>query len=169
MPKDSNLKNNLQVLDNVLSFLIDKKEYKTEINTLVSSVYNIQLNLIKPDKPESSITLEDIIKRSDVKDKTLYKVEKSLLYLEELGLVKSNDSYYISLTYKGIIKYSEGFLKTYYSEVSNDQRLRNVENVQKFHLRSMTILTFFVAVGTIVAAIYYIQELRSFLPSCPCK
>ncbi|MET3050126.1 hypothetical protein, partial [Flavobacterium psychrophilum] len=93
MSKDSILKDNLRVLDNILLFLIDKREYKTEINTLVNSIYNLQLNLIKPDKPESSITLGDIVKRSDVEDKLLYKVEKSLLYLEELGLLKSTDNY----------------------------------------------------------------------------
>lgn len=168
MPKDSSLKDNLQVLDNVLSFLIDKKEYKTEINTLVSSVYNIQLNLIKPDKPESSITLEDIIKRSDVKDKTLYKVEKSLLYLEELGLVKSNDNYYVSLTYQGIIKYSDGFVKEYDKQSYDKIRLLNVENFQQRNAREMFWITFLIMIGTLVSALYYILEMISS-PYCFCK
>lgn len=168
MPKDSNLKDNLQVLDNILSFLIDKKEYKTEINALVYNVYNLQLNLIKPDKPESDITLEDIVKRSDVKDKTLYKVEKSLLYLEELGLIRATDGYYVSLTYQGIIKCSEGFVNTYCLKQSNAQRLRNVETLQNFHLKWMTILTGLIMVGTSVAALYYILEIFS-LHICFCK
>ena len=168
MSKDSSLKDNLQVLDNVLSFLIDKKEYKTEINTLVSSVYNIQLNLIKPDKPESSITLEDIIKRSDVKDKTLYKVEKSLLYLEELGLLKSTDNYYVSLTYQGIIKYSEGFVKEYDKQSYDKTRLLNVENFQKRNAREMFWITFLIMVGTLVSALYYILEMLSS-SYCFCK
>lgn len=168
MSKDSILKDNLQVLDNILSFLIDKKEYKTEINTLVSSVYNLQLNLIKPNKPESNVTLEDIVKRSDVKDKTLYKVEKSLLYLEELGLIKATDNYYVSLTYQGIIKCSEGFVKTYCLKESNAQRLRNVETLQNFHLKWMTRLTFLIMIGTSVAALYYILEIFS-LRICFCK
>ncbi|AIJ37099.1 hypothetical protein ACKUCE_11845 [Flavobacterium psychrophilum] len=161
MSKDSILKDNLQVLDNILLFLIDKREYKTEINTLVNSIYNLQLNLIKPDKPESSITLGDIVKRSDVEDKLLYKVEKSLLYLEELGLLKSTDNYYVSLTYQGIIRCSEGFVKTYCLKESNDQRLLNVETLQNFHLKWMTILTGLIAFGTVVASVYYIFDLFS--------
>ena len=168
MPKDSNLKDNLQVLDNVLSFLIDKKEYKTEINTLVNNVYNLQLNLIKPDKPESDITLEDIVKRSDVKDKTLYKVEKSLLYLEELGLIRATDNYYVSLTYQGIIKYSEGFVKEYDKQSYDKTRLLNVENFQKRNAREMFWITFLIMVGTLVSALYYILEMLSS-SYCFCK
>ncbi|AIG30883.1 hypothetical protein [Flavobacterium psychrophilum] len=168
MSKDSILKDNLRVLDNILLFLIDKREYKTEINTLVNSIYNLQLNLIKPDKPESSITLGDIVKRSDVEDKLLYKVEKSLLYLEELGLLKSTDNYYVSLTYQGIIKCSEGFVMEYEKQSSDKTRLLNVENFQQRNAREMFWITFLIMIGTLVSALYYILEMIS-TPYCFCK
>ncbi|EMY3479038.1 hypothetical protein ABF176_002519 [Flavobacterium psychrophilum] len=168
MSKDSILKDNLRVLDNILLFLIDKREYKIEINTLVNSIYNLQLNLIKPDKPESSITLGDIVKRSDVEDKLLYKVEKSLLYLEELGLLKSTDNYYVSLTYQGIIKCSEGFVMEYEKQSSDKTRLLNVENFQQRNAREMFWITFLIMIGTLVSALYYILEMIS-TPYCFCK
>ncbi|UPF06986.1 hypothetical protein, partial [Flavobacterium psychrophilum] len=141
---------------------------KTEINTLVNSIYNLQLNLIKPDKPESSITLGDIVKRSDVEDKLLYKVEKSLLYLEELGLLKSTDNYYVSLTYQGIIKCSEGFVMEYEKQSSDKTRLLNVENFQQRNAREMFWITFLIMIGTLVSALYYILEMIS-TPYCFCK
>ncbi|WP_134387983.1 hypothetical protein [Flavobacterium psychrophilum] len=168
MSKDSILKDNLRVLDNILLFLIDKREYKTEINTLVNSIYNLQLNLRKPDKPVSSITLGDIVKRSDVEDKLLYKVEKSLLYLEELGLLKSTDNYYVSLTYQGIIKCSEGFVMEYEKQSSDKTRLLNVENFQQRNAREMFWITFLIMIGTLVSALYYILEMIS-TPYCFCK
>ena len=135
--------------------MIDRKTAAGYISQHTSSRYETRMT-------------DNVLRTGDVKDKTLYKVEKSLLYLEELGLVKSNDNYYVSLTYQGIIKYSDGFVKEYDKQSYDKIRLLNVENFQQRNAREMFWITFLIMIGTLVSALYYILEMISS-PYCFCK
>lgn len=159
MTEDKNLIKNLEYLDLILKHFIDKG-YKSDFITVSNEIFHLKLNQIgKPvfDKNDSlDIIFEKTLSPDNKDDVLFYKVRSSIIYLVEnkfITLIKGD--FCMQITYEGIIKYSEGFVMEYEKHSSDKTRLLNVENFQKTMSRKMYYITFWIMVGTLVAALYY--------------
>ena len=171
MSQDNLITENLKLLDNALDYLIQSETLSLSIDDLRIKLINEtdkKLELKNSDNMSVDELFADIFSKQNQKTKNLIKINEVLLLLESKKLIKLIEQNHIRITYQGIIQHSKGYLNTYTSELESSQRLRNVENVQKFHLCWMTILTSIIAFGTLVAAIYYILEIFSF-QFCTCR
>ena len=171
MSQNNIIPENLQLLDNTLNYLTQSETLSLHIDDLRIKLINEtdkKLELTNSNNNSIKELFIDIFSKQNQQTKNLVKINEVLLLLESEKLIRLIEENHIRITYQGIIQHSKGYLATYISESASFQRLRNVENVQKFHLRWMSILTSIVAFGTLVAAIYYILEIFS-VQLCICK
>ena len=171
MSQNNIIPENLQLLDNTLNYLTQSETLSLHIDDLRIKLINEtdkKLELTNSNNNSIKELFIDIFSKQNQQTKNLVKINEVLLFLESEKLIRLIEENHIRITYQGIIQHSKGYLATYISESASFQRLRNVENVQKFHLRWMSILTSIVAFGTLVAAIYYILEIFS-VQLCICK
>ena len=171
MSQNNIIPENLQLLDNTLNYLTQSETLSLHIDDLRIKLINEtdkKLELTNSNNNSIKELFIDIFSKQNQHTKNLVKINEVLLLLESEKLIRLIEENHIRITYQGIIQHSKGYLATYISESASFQRLRNVENVQKFHLRWMSILTSIVAFGTLVAAIYYILEIFS-VQLCICK
>ena len=162
---------NLQLLDNALDYLAQSETLSLHIDDLRVKLIketDKKLELINTDNKSVEDLFNDIFTTQSQKTKNLVKISEVLLFLEAEKLIRLIEQNHIRITYQGVIQHSKGYLATYTSELTSYQRLRNVENVQKFHLRWMSILTSIIAFGTLVASIYYFFEIFS-VRFCICR
>ncbi|UPZ17816.1 hypothetical protein [Flavobacterium humidisoli] len=154
----------LSLLDKSLDYLINSDTLSLHFNELKNKLFNDStkdIELSQSDNNSVDELFNDIFSKQSQQTKNLTKINEVLLFLETEKLIRLIEQNHIRITYQGIIQHSKGYLNTYNLKKSNAQRLQNVEDVQKFHLKWMTILTSLIAVGTLVASIYYLFELFS--------
>src|SRR5690606_11989816 len=66
-------------------------------------------------------------------DNSKYKSVAAIFYLVENKYLEFlNENFDMRITYKGILKYSKGFVDTYNEESLDKKRLKNVENIMLF-------------------------------------
>jgi hypothetical protein len=171
MTEDKDLIKNLEYLDSILQyFVLTQRDYTADIISLSNDIFKLKLekkkgNFTKP------VNMEEFFKSvlsSDNETALFYKVQASIEYLIKEGYILIFDLYTLKITYKGIIKYSEGFVTTYTEQLSVQNRLNAFDKFQRSSSRQMFWLTLWIMVGTLVAAMYYILEMIS-TPSCFCK
>tara|TARA_Y100000589_G_scaffold323357_1_gene357760 strand:+ start:573 stop:1088 length:516 start_codon:yes stop_codon:yes gene_type:complete len=165
MSKQNLIEDNLELLDNCLNYLIESETlslYFDDLRIKLINDTNKKIELSNSNNRTVDELFVDIFSKQTQKTKNLIKISEVLLYLESENLIRLIEQNHIRITYQGIIQSSKGYLKTYKSEEATSQRVYNVEQLQNFHLRWMTILTSIIAVGTLVAAVYYFFELFSF-------
>lgn len=140
----------LQKLDFVLNYFKNKKEF--------SATYNYSLiEMYVKRTPEMNITilmLKEILEKL-VSDGYLTKTEKST------GLTSYN------ISFKGLV--FEGYVSSYIASQKEKIRVNMLEEEQRALAYSqkeisqkMNNLTLWVAIGTIIAAIYYLLEIWKF-------
>ena len=171
MTEDKDLIKNLEYLDSILQyFTVTQRDYTADIISLSNDIFKLKLEKKKGDFPKPTTTEElfNSVFSPDNENAIFYKVKASIQYLVDEGYLFTSDNYSLRVTYKGIIKYSEGFVKEYEKQTSDKTRLLNVENFQRKMSRWMLFVNGAIAVGTIVAMVYYILEMIS-TPYCFCK
>ena len=164
MSKIDPITETLSLLDKSLDYLINSDTLSLHFNELKTKLFNDATNDIELSQSGNKSVDElftDIFSKQSQPTKNLTKINEVLLFLETEKLIRLIEQNHIRITYQGIIQYSKGYLNTYNLKKSNAQRLQNVEDVQKYHLKWMTILTSLIAVGTLVESVYYFFELFS--------
>ena len=167
MTEDKDIKNNYKLLDDIIDFLILKDNYSSEIIDIINHIYHTHLKPIEKEKYDSIEDFFNNVDLSNVENNKKLKIRFALIYLISEKLIIINNSI-VTITYLGIVKHSEGFIKEYDRYSSDKTRLINVENFQKRNARDMFWITLLIMVGTLVAAIYYLLEMLS-TPYCFCK
>ena len=170
MTEDKDLIKNLEYLDSILQyFTVTQREYTADIISLSNDIFKLKLKKKEGSfpKPTNTEELFNSMFSPDNENAIFYKVKASIEYLVDEGYLFT-DNYTLKITYKGIIKYSEGFVKEYQKQTSDKIRLKNVEKFQRKMSCWMLFVNGAIAVGTIVAMIYYILEMIP-TPYCFCK
>jgi hypothetical protein len=164
MTEDKNLIKNLEYLDSILEyFIISEREYTTNIISLSNDIFKLNLtarNNESPDIPTEENFFESVFS-PDNDNALFYKVKASIKFLIGEGYLIIEDNQILKITYKGIIKYSEGFVNEHQKQSDERNRLLNVENFQNKISRRMLVTNIVIAIGTTVAAIYYFLEFFS--------
>ncbi|NHM03662.1 hypothetical protein [Flavobacterium celericrescens] len=171
MTEDKDIIKNLEYLDSILQyFTVTQRDYTADIISLSNDIFKLKLEKKQGDfpKPTNTEELFNSVFSPDNENAIFYKVKASIQYLVDEGYLFTSDNYTLKITYKGIIKYSEGFVTEYEKQTSDKTRLINVENFQRKMSRWMLFVNGAIAVGTIVAMVYYILEMIS-TPYCFCK
>ena len=171
MTEDKDIIKNLEYLDSILQyFTITQRDYTANIISLSDDIFKLKLEKKEGDfpKPKNTEELFNSVFSPDNQDALFYKVNTSINYLANEGYIFTSDLYTLKITYKGIIKYSEGFVTEYEKQTSDKTRLINVENFQHKMSRWMLLVNGAIAIGSIVAMVYYILEMIS-TPYCFCK
>lgn len=176
MTEDKDIKQSLKLLDDILYYLIHNcTNYTTSFDNLYKHIFNRELSddkefnktgFLKAILESESKTLEELFSFS-ISDTTLAQGEK---------LVRLNQNFDIKITYDGILKYSDGFLFNYQRKQSDSERLLFVEETQLNQNQSMmdsnrkiALLTFWIMLGTVVAASYYLfLVLKTLFPKIFC-
>ena len=169
MTTDKNIELNLEFLDNILMYLVNYASYYT---LSFKELYE-QINKGRDFKLDHDFNakgyLISISENNDFLDFTVSDNQKALgeklveacYYLRENGFILIDHEFNIKITFQGILKHSFGFVQDYQKGLENDQRLRHVEDIQKVQNRWIIVLTFLIAVGTLVSAVYYISLICS--------
>lgn len=162
---------NLQLLDNTLGYLM-------ESDTLSLYIDDLRIKLVKETDKKLELTntnnnsvddlFADIFTKQSQKTKNLIKISEVLLLLESEKLIRLIEQNHIRITYKGIIQHSKGYLTTYNSEQYDKNRLDAFDKFQRSFSNRMLWINGAIAVGTLVAMVYYFLEIVS-TPYCFCK
>ena len=163
MTKLNNIRDFYRVLDITLKLLFDSMDYSIDISVLKAEIKKYNLEFV--DKGNSFFDEVFSVQHNSNKFEPFF--DSLVIYLIENKFLIV-DGFIIKLTFKGIVQSSVGFVNTLDLEKSASQRLHNVEEIQKFHLKWMTFLTATIALGTFVAMIYYFLEMIS-TSYCFCK
>ncbi len=167
MSQDKNIKENYKLLDDILDYLIYQDNYSSSGYDIINNIYHSKL---KPVGKETYDSIEDFFNNVDlstVENTKKLKIRFALFYLVNQNLVTFNNSY-VTLTYLGIIEASRGFVNTYDEQVTVQNRLTSFDKFQRSFSNQMLWINGAIAVGTVVAMIYYILEMIS-TPYCFCK
>lgn len=167
MIQDKDIKENYKLLDDILDYLILQDNYTSEILDIINHIYHTHL---KPKSKESYENIEDFFNSVDlstVENTKKLKIRFALLYLVNEKIITFHSSY-ITLSYLGIIEASKGFISTYNEQLNVQNRLASFDEFQRSFSNRMLWINGAIAVGTIVAMIYYILEMIS-TPYCFCK
>lgn len=162
---------NLQLLDNALDYLIQSETLSLSIDDLRTKLINEtdkKLELKNSDNMSVDELFTDIFSKQSQKTKNLVKISEVLLFLESEKLIRLIEQNHIRITYQGIIQHSKGYLSTYKYEQSVQNRLDAFDKFQRSSSRQMFVVTCLIALGTLVAMVYYILEMIS-TPYCFCK
>ena len=182
MTEDKDIKQSLKLLDDILYYLIHNcTNYTASFDNLYEHLFNRklsddkdfnQLGFLKSIKESESKTLDELFSFS-IADNTKAQGEKlveACHFLHKKGLVRLSQNFDIKITYDGILKYSDGFLFNYQRTQSDSERLLFVEGTQLNQNQSMmdsnrkiARLTFWIMLGTVVAASYYLLLLLKAL------
>jgi hypothetical protein len=171
LDKDVNITYNLELLDFILKYLIDSETYSNNVNFAHSEIFKNNLEELKYlnlDNKTFEDLYDNIFSKEIRNDKNRIKLNEAFLYLELEGLIRVIEQKHIRITYQGIIQYSKGYLSTYNSEQYNQNRLDAFDKFQRVFSNRMTWINGAIALGTLVAMIYYILEMIS-TPYCFCK
>jgi hypothetical protein len=101
-------------------------------------------------------------------DEAINKIEKDgYLRIEEIA---GTDIPTYAITFDGIYFEAAGGYKGHHNrKVAENERLDKLDILQKENVAKLNVLTFVIAAGTAVAALYYIKELLVYLhPCCRC-
>lgn len=143
----------IQILTKIDHVFLKLKE---QTNLSASVNYNYIKNLIVDNHPEYNIdalTLSNIIAQL-IKDEYL-SVQKATNKDEE-------DMYYV--TFQGQL--FEGYLAQYRNKMANSNRIKKLEDLTLENAKKLNTLTTWIAIGTIIAAVYYVIEIiKNFLPN----
>ena len=159
---------NLQLLDNALDYLMQSETLSLYIDDLRIKLINEtdkKLELTNSDNKSVEDLFDDIFTKQSQKTKNLVKISEVLLLLESEKLIRLIEQNHIRITYQGIIQHSKGYLSTYKYEQSVQNRLDAFDKFQRSSSRQMFVVTCLIALGTLVAMVYYILEMIS-TPYC---
>ena len=171
MTEDKDLIKNLEYLDSILQyFTVTHRDYTADIISLSNDIFKLKLEKKKGDFPKPTTTEElfNSVFSPDNENAIFYKVKASIQYLVDEGYLFTSDNYMLKITYKGIIKYSEGFVTTYTEQLSVKNRLNAFDKFQRDFSNRMLWINGAIALGTLVAMVYYFLEMIS-TPYCFCK
>lgn len=148
----------LKVLDDVLKFLFKSNNHRA----LKIEVKNfVELNNFVF-KYKGNATLDEIGENTFGKRESLIlfnqRTEEAIFYLSKNNFIRLNGEE-LSLTYDGIIQYSKGYVTTYTEQLYVQNRLESFDTFQRNFSRRMLWINGAIALGTIVAMIYYIFEM----------
>ncbi|GIZ07686.1 hypothetical protein [Flavobacterium sp. UMI-01] len=180
MTKDKDILENFSFLYKILDYLIHNcKAYFCSFDKLYEHFYDRDLetdnkfnalNYYTAISESKSNNIEDVFLNFSVSDNTQAQGEKlveACYYLMKQNYIRIDVHFNIKITFEGILKCSEGFLKEYEKYSNDKNRLLNVENFQRKTTRWMLWINGAIAVGTVVAMIYYILEILS-VHFCKC-
>ena len=159
---------NLQLLDNALDYLMQSETLSLYIDDLRIKLINEtdkKLELTNSDNKSVEDLFDDIFTKQSQKTKNLVKISEVLLFLEAEKLIRLIEQNHIRITYQGVIQHSKGYLSTYKYEQSVQNRLDAFDKFQRSSSRQMFVVTCLIALGTLVAMVYYILEMIS-TPYC---
>lgn len=162
---------NLQLLDNALDSLIQSETLSLHIDDLRIKLIKETDKTLEINNPNNNTIEElfdDIYSHENQKTKNLIKINEVLLLLESEKLIKLIEENHIRITYEGIIQQSKGYLNTYKYEKSIQNRLDAFDKFQRSSAKRMNCLTFWIMIGTLVAAVYYTLQIFS-LHICFCN
>lgn len=174
MINDKNIIDNLKLLDKILEILVrDCESYDITFSDLYFKIYNRvlpnDLDLFATgffrmivDKPFEDLDEMFNEPKSENRKAEFIKLIEACYYLKSENMIRiANDNLLIHITYFGILKHSKSFVKEYEKLLSDETRLINVETFQNKMSCWMMFLTGLIALGTLVAMIYYIFEIFS--------
>lgn len=163
MTSDNSIKSNLEYLDKILKCLINNaSHYTLSFPELYKYLYkrdfesdnkfnaNNHLLLVSDETEFFNIPVTDNQKALGEK------LVEACYYLGKNGYVIIREGFNVSITFQGILKYSDGFANDYQKEQGKNKRLRQVERTAKIQGRWLVLLTLLVALGTLVSAWYYL-------------
>ena len=171
MTQNNLITENLQLLDNTLNYLIQSETLSLYIDDLRIKLIddsNKKLELSNSNNKSVEVLFTDIFNKQSQKNKNLVMISEALLLLESEKLIKLIECNHIRITYKGIIQHSKGYLTTYNSEQYDKNRLDAFDKFQRSFSNRMLWINGAIAVGTLVAMVYYFLEMIS-TPYCFCK
>ena len=162
---------NLSLLDKTLQLLIDSQTLSLHFNDLQIELLGNSSKEVKLTEISNG-TLDDLFNDAysipSQKNKNLIKINELLIYLDSNNLIRLIEHNHLRITYQGIIQHSKGYLFTYNSEQETQNRLDAFDNFQRTSTKQMLRVTWLIALGTLVAMIYYILEIIS-ASYCFCK
>jgi hypothetical protein len=171
MSQNNLIAENLKLLDNALDYLMQSETLSLYIDDLRIKLINEtdkKLELKNSDNMSIDKLFADIFTKQSQKTKNLVIISEVLLLLESEKLIRLIEQNHIRITYKGIIQHSKGYLSTYNSEQYNKNRLDAFDKFQRSSSHQMLWINGAIALGTLVAMIYYFLEIISS-PYCFCK
>ena len=171
MTQNNLITENLQLLDNALDYLMQSETLSLYIDDLRIKLIketDKKLELINSDNNSVEDLFADIFTKQSQKTKNLVMIGEVLLLLESEKLIRLIEQNHIRITYQGIIQHSKGYLNTYNSEKYNQNRLDAFDKFQRVSSNRMMLINGAIALGTLVAMVYYFLEMIS-TPYCFCK
>lgn len=165
MTEDKDIKNSYGFLDSIIEYLTKNAvSYYASISDIYFHIFGSNIEQNEEDYIEGIFrTLSDKNffeeNKYNISDNTqaqYVKLIEALNFLESQEYIKIYSDTHIRLTFKGIFKYSDGFVQGFQKEQESEKRLYHVEEVQKNQNRWLIFLTFLIALGTVVSAIYYL-------------
>lgn len=173
MPKNKNQESLLEILDNILDYLVNNtKDYKVSYYIMSSYVYKTEQNkklAVKSGSTDFKTIVDDIFSNFDEPFEKIKDLYLATLHLHSEGLIILDSEQNIQITFKGLLYYSKGFVKEYEKQLDDKNRLLNVEKFQNSISLWMLVISLLIMVGSLVAAYYYIHELGFFPPYSVCK
>ena len=171
MVQNNLITENLQLLDKTLDYLMQSETLSLYIDDLRINLINEsdeKLELSNSENKSIDELFDDIFSKQSQKTKNLVKINEVLLFLETEKLIRLIEHNNIRLTYQGIIQHSKGYISTYNSEQYNKNRLDAFDKFQRTFSNRMLWINGAIALGTLVAMVYYFLEMIS-TPYCFCK
>jgi hypothetical protein len=126
-------------------FFFIKKHLENSATISTEYIWNLKVSK-DPETGINRLMFDDILKQLEL-DKL---IEKEPM---EEGVAQS--MYHI--TFNG--RLFDGYVEKHKETENQKARIRSLENANRSNANRMTLLTVFIAIGTIVAAIYYILEI----------
>lgn len=142
MKEDKNITDNLQLLDNILEYLINCEDYKKSYILLIDDFFNTNLKEEKKSYLDSlnfENLFDTLFLREDRNAKRIEKLKEALCYLEEESLIKLLPDNSVRLTFKGIIKCSKPFV-TEYKQNENKRLFDKYSSMIMFLISLVTFL-----------------------------
>ena len=97
-------------------------------------------------------------------------VDGLVKFLESEGYIDNKGNSLLFLSFRGIIlKECGGYKQKIINQNAENVRLENIESRAMVNRKTVTFLTWVIAAGTFVAAVYYGIEVWKFYQSCVCK
>lgn len=147
MTEDRHLENNLQYLDDILGYLITSSEgYKLTFKQLYKYKFGRDLDSDNEShaqgyyKSLNHRTIEEFFNMGDNTYAQGEKLIEAMYFLNTEGYIRLDKNFTSKITYKGIIKYADGFVKEHKTQIL-------VERFNKWNI----VITILISIASLIA------------------
>jgi len=185
MTEDKEIQNSYGFLDSIIEYLASHTtSYSAKIEDIHFYMFNVSFEDNKKDFVKGIFRtilnknfFEDFnLNITDNTQSQYIKLIEALTFLKDNGLIIIDNNLVIQLTFKGILKYSNSFTTSHQKNRADSDRLLFVEKTQLNQNQAMTEatqdmlsvnknisrLTFWIALASVVASVYYLLLILEF-------